>query len=622
MNNINNRMRIGKTAVLCLLLLAVSIDYINAQSRYNLSFQEIDSINFKWVSSTRLLLRTDSSALVNGKYPLVIEQKNDNHSPYVSLLKVDFQQSFLLPDTLENANIKISINNKCLNMEKLLLKVISLNKHQEIISTDSVDINNSEQWRKKTLTFGLKNAKFLVVGLDGYSPNFQDKPSKLYLDRISIELNNQDIEQISGIDYLESCKPMRLSKDIVVSDSLNADFINNIRLPDTRIIALGETVHGSSSITECVLNIIKENILNNNCRCVILEEDMSMLLKLNLYVSGKLPEKSKDDIEKDLSGIHFNKNTLLCFLSWLREYNQHTKGSKVRLWGMDSIFLYERNALFDYFYAFYDIKYNEVFYPILENIKSLNFKQAILDVTTQSGILENVMGKEEFEKFMYVLEFYKCCIDKGKSPIDSYLSLRNRDYYMFCNIDYFLMNHVDKDDKVFMYSHYGHAKKNAHIWVKFPDCYTAGYYLKKKYQDQYAVVGVTIGKGEITTRNNYDADKFHTFMLDCSSKSSLEAMYMMMNKKYVYNLTDYLPTSIYRIKSIGNRMLHKEEFYDAVKDGADAFTFIRDSLGFTVHEDETFDSFYIDKYIQRRRIMQQLQKDNNLIGNENNNKPL
>lgn len=608
-------MRIGKTTVLCLLLLAVSIDCINAQSRYNLNFQGVDSINLKWVSSTRLLLRTDSSALVNGKYPLVLEQKNDNHSPYVSLLKVDLQQTFLLSDTLENANIKISINNKCLNMEKLFLKVISLNKHQEIVSTDSVDINNSEQWRKKTLAFGLKNAKFLVVGLDGYSPDFQDKPSKLYLDRISIELNNQDIEQISGIDYLEACKPMKLSKDIVVSDSLNADFINNIRLPDTRIIALGETVHGSSSITECVLNIIKENILNNNCRCVILEEDMSMLLKLNLYVSGKLPEKSINDIEKDLSGIHFNKNTLLCFLSWLREYNQRTKGTKVRLWGMDSIFLYERNALFDYFYAFYDIKYNEVFYPILENIKSLNFKQAILDVTTRSGILENVMGKEEFEKFMYVLEFYKCSSDKGNSPIDSYLSLRNRDYFMFRNIDYFLMNHVAKDEKVIMYSHYGHVEKNVTLWVKFPELSSVGYYLNKKYQDQYAVVGIAVGKGEITTRNNYDADKFHTYKLDFPSKSSLEAMYMMMNKKYVYNLTDYLPANIYRIKSIGNRMLHKEEFYDAVKDGADAFTFIRDSLGFTDHEDDTFDSFYIDKYIQRRRIMQQLQKDNNLISN-------
>lgn len=609
-------MLIGKTAVLCLLLLAVSIDYINAQSRYNLNFQEVDSINLKWVSSTRLLLRTDSSALVNGKYPLVLEQKNDNHSPYVSLLKVDFQQSFLLPDTLENANIKISINNKCLNMEKLLLKVISLNKHQEIISTDSVDINNSEQWRKKTLTFGLKNAKFLVVGLDGYSPNFQDKPSKLYLDWISIKLNNQDIEQISGIDYLESCKPMKLSKDIVVSDSLNAEFINNIRLPDKRIIALGETVHGSAEVSECVFNIIKENILNNNCRSVILEEDMSMLLKMNLYVNGRLPEKSIDDIKKDMSGTHIKINALLRFLSWLREYNQQTKDSKVSLWGMDSMFLYERNALFDYFYAFYEIEYHEIFYPILEHIKSLNFTQAILDTTAQSDILKNIMGKEEFHKFMYVLVFYKSSSDKSKSAIGDYLFLRNRDYYMFRNIDYFLMNHVAKDEKVIIYSHYGHAEKNVTLWVKFPELSSVGYYLNKKYQDQYAVVGIAVGKGEITTRKNYDADKFHTYKLDFPSNSSLEGLYMMMNRNYIYNLTDYLPANIYRAKNIGNRIfLQEKEFYDAVKNSADAFIFIRESHGFTDHQNETFDSFYIDKYIQRRRIMQQLKKDNNLISN-------
>lgn len=611
-------MLIEKITILYILLSFISIDYINAQSKFNLNFQVVDSLNFRWGSSTLLLQRIDSSALEHGKYPIVLESKDKNTTPYFSLLKVDLQQTFLLPDSLENANIKISVNNKCLNMEKLFLKFISLNKHQEIICTDSVDINNSEQWIKKTLVLDLKGAKFFVVGLDGYSPNYQEKPSKLYLDRISILLNNQDIESISGIDYLESCKPMNLSKDIVVSDSLNAEFINNIRLPDKRIIALGETVHGSAEISECVFNIIKENILNNNCRSVILEEDMSMLLKMNLYVNGRLPEKSINDIKKDMSGIHININALLRFLSWLREYNQHTKGAKLRLWGMEPTLLYERNALFDYFYAFYEKEHYDIFYPILENIKSLNYKQAILDTTTQSAMLEKIMGKEELQKFMYVLEFYKTSSDKIKSPINDYLFRRKRDYYMFRNIDYFLINHVAKNEQVIIYSHYSHVEKNAILWMNFPELSYVGYYLNKKYKNQYGVIGVTIGKGKITTRDNYNKDRFDTCELDLPSKSSLEAMYMMMGKKYIYNLTDYLPASIYRIKSIGNRMwLHKQEFYDVVKNGADAFIFIRDSHGFTDYQNETFDSFYIDKYIQRKRIMQQLKKDNYLIYNEN-----
>lgn len=596
-----------RSTFLCFLILSFHLGALNAQDKYNLEFRNM--MNFKWFTNVNPVSRIDSSVLIHNKYPMVFEQEKDNLYSFMGqvLLTPDIRQTFLLPDSLKNACVKISINNKCLNMEKLLLRVIGLNKHQEVALADSIDINNAEQWTVKSLRLNLSDTKFLMVGIDGYSPAFQQKPSKLYLDRITITLNDQDIGEIGGIDNLAPHASTRFYPELIVADSITSKFIQQTLLPNKRIIALGETVHGSVEIAECAFNIIKENILNNNCRCVMLEEDMSMLLKMNLFVSEKLPEESLEDIEKDMSVTLINKNALLHFLSWLRKYNHDTSTGKVRLWGFESQWTYTRNALFDYFYAFYDTKHKSIFYPMLEYLKSLNFKQALTLATAQATTLENLMGKDEYQMFLYILGFQNQERSESYNPIDSHLFLKKRDYYMYRNVDYFLQHHLQANEKVLIYTHYGHAQKKEELRTIFPVLLPLGYYLAQKYKDDYGVIGITIGEGEITSRSNEARGEFTTYKLTPASTSLLEKLFINANKEYIYFPTQCLPDDIYMIRYIGNRVrTETQEIYNAVKECADGFVFIRHSHGFTNHENGKFDPDYLYKYIHRKKILQQI----------------
>lgn len=607
MNQCPTQVRVS--GLLCFLILFFYFGNLNAQDKYNLDFRNI--VDFKWFTNANLIIRVDSSVLIHNKYPMVLEQEKNNPFPVLGLplLTPDMRQIFLLPDFLKNACIEIAINNKCFNMERLLLRVIGLNECQEIAFSDSVNINNVEQWTEKLLKLKLRDAKFIIVGLDGYSSNFQKKPPKLYLDRIKILLNDQPIEEIASINKLDPYKPIESYCGLLTTDSINTNFIQKIILPNKRIIALGETVHGSAEIAESVFNIIKENILNNNCRCVMIEEDMSMLLKMDLFVNGMLSEKSLEDIEKDMNGIHINTNALLHFLSWLRKYNHEKPNNKVHLWGIEPQLSFARNALFDYFYAFYNVEYRSLFSQMLECLKSVNYKQAFVLATTQSATLIDIMGKDEYEKFLYVLDFQNQLENESQNAVDGYLSVRKREYYMFKNVDYFLRHNLQRNEKVIIYTHYGHAQKKEQLRTIFPVIFPLGYYLTQKYKDSYGVVGITIGEGEIATRSNEVQDEFISYKVTPSSASSLERLFMDVKKEYIYCPSQYLPNDIYLIRSIGNGVWKEHpDIYNVVKKCADGFVFIRQSHGFV---NDKFDLNYLYKYIRRRKILQQLQKENN-----------
>lgn len=608
------------SGLLCVLILFFICRNLNAQDKYNLEFRNI--VDFKWFTNVNFIIRVDSSVLIYDKYPMVLEQEKNNPFPVLGLplLTPDIRQTFLLPDSLKNACIEISINNKCFNMERLLLRVIGLSECQEIAFSDSVNISNVEQWTEKLLKLKLRDIKFLIVGLDGYSPNFQKKPSKLYLDRIKILLNDQPIEEIASINKLDSYKPIESYCGLLVADSINKNFIQKTLLPNKRIIALGETVHGSAEIAECVFNIIKENILNNNCRCVMIEEDISMLLKMNLFVNEILPEKSLEEIKKDMDGIHLNTNALLHFLSWLRKYNHEMPANKVSLWGIESQLNFARNALFDYFYTFYDVEYKSIFCQMLEFLRSLNYRQAFVLATAQSAVLMDVMGKDEYEKFLYVLDFQNQLKNESQNAVDGYLSVRKRDFYMFKNVDHFLQHNLQENEKVIIYTHFGHAQKKEQLRTIFPIIFPLGYYLAQKYKDSYGVVGITIGEGEITTRSNEAQGEFIAYKLTPSSASSLEKLFMDIKKEYIYCPSQCLLNDIYLIRHIGNSVWKEQpEIYNVVKKCVDGLVFIRHSRGFI---NDKFDSNYLYKYIQRRKILQQLQENNNSMDYENKNRPL
>jgi len=120
------------------------------QSKYNLDFRTTDISNIKWESNNIPCLTIDSIELINGKNPLLIKQcPNFSTNPFSNQLIVYWYQPFILPDKNYSDEEKgiIEINNKCSNIYELNLVLFGFDKYENIVYSDSVNINN-DSWSK------------------------------------------------------------------------------------------------------------------------------------------------------------------------------------------------------------------------------------------------------------------------------------------------------------------------------------------------------------------------------------------------------------------------------------------------------------------------------------------
>ena len=108
---------------------------------------------------------------------------------------------------------------------------------------------------------------------------------KLYLDKIEIKIGGKDINE----GPLPSTPIMaNLKKSEIISLSLS-DTNSFKRIPEIgnhKIVALGETIHGSESINEAAVELIKYQVLHNQCRFILLELPTEQSLYWNRYIQG------------------------------------------------------------------------------------------------------------------------------------------------------------------------------------------------------------------------------------------------------------------------------------------------------------------------------------------------
>ena len=98
--------------------------------KYNLFFSYNKESDFIWHKGDKLLMRIDSTALVNDKYPLCIEQSPSIHKfLHASPLLVLFFQDFLIPDDIDN-EARFILYAKTKNLATCMLKGIRIGKNE------------------------------------------------------------------------------------------------------------------------------------------------------------------------------------------------------------------------------------------------------------------------------------------------------------------------------------------------------------------------------------------------------------------------------------------------------------------------------------------------------------
>jgi hypothetical protein len=580
--------------------------------RFNLEFDYSDSVNFVWSLSSPKSPQIDSTELIDSKYPVYFEAdklyKGIPDDINIWYLKIELYQKFVIPPQVCNGKVfEISINNKCIGMDSLKLKISGVDKYGNIVKTESLDINNKAGWKLKSLKTHFDSIQYFTVSLLGTGillPQDKEKTvPKLYLDKISISIGGRDINQIDEINNPASWRKEILNPDNIYPISAQySNIIKDIGLDKKKIIAIGETLHGSGSINEIAFLMAKNAIIYNNCKLILMELGLSSSLKLNLFLQGILPESEISNIWEEGRNTHVSNPIFTNFLLWLREYNK-TFDRKIFLLGLLDTYEFIESPLYDYIFPFFSNENEDILLPLLNHLHKKELKEASNIVKTNTDRLKHLLGKNGFFFFNHVLENLSE-IEAGKKQFD----YDTYDYYMWMNANTFISSYLQKNETAFIYAHYGHVKKKE---GKHEDLnsLTMGNYLENEYRNDYSVIGITVGSGSITTRE-LASPEFVTTNLEIMDSGSFEGICMEQKDTCFYYPSNKLLHNIYIIRNIGNRGLYSNnKLYSLLEANADGFIFIRNSNSF--NDDYPYNENYLwNKGVKRAAFLKAMQGTN------------
>ena len=480
--------------------------------------------------------------------------------------RVVLREKILLPyGNFKNGLITLTFKGE--NLKQADLIVTGYDAYENIISIDTLNAlsrNKTTSWQTNKKTFPLENTVFLGLavvaeGIDstyhqfnqGFSYNAYghiDSTCTQYflMDNIELFLDGTPIDKFP-LD--ERFKPLSInSTDIVPLSFDNERLYAGIpELKTKRIIAIGESCHGSESMSKTVVQMIKYQVKNNNCKLIVLERMGEAMLLFNRFIQGTQCIDLDDIIEPAtyllLSNPQFKE---LCL--WLQEYNA-TTDEKVWLLGMDhSWIVTERKIMI----ADYLLTINEEL-----NLPFINEICAdLLDKKHQSG---QQNAEKNYNLWLMNKKYLRLYIDQREIElIDYYLSklpthslngsmgdIREqlqRDSLMSENLRFFTDLICYNNESILVNAHFGHTNNINEVLFSLP---SFGYYAKKIFKDDYYIIGMFSEKGVCLTDDET--------VLSPPVENSLEYYLSKIDENYFYLPTSDMKDNYVSVRYLGTR---------------------------------------------------------------------
>ncbi|WP_163264462.1 erythromycin esterase family protein [Dysgonomonas sp. 216] len=488
---------------------------------------------------------------------------------------------------------KVSILNKCKNIDKATLRVLGRNLNDQLIYEDSLDINTKNCLTKRELKFPLSDIDQITILIEAFGDTICDintlEDQYICIEETKINFRGEEYD-IAKCDTQGS-----LNTDFIspVSENWEGDssrFIQSNAVNDflgtKQIIGIGETLHGSESLNKFAFEFIKDQIINNNCGYVLVELPIDMAMTFNMYVQGQITGEAMKYLHQNFKNyIHISDSVFFDFLQWLRAYNENTT-KKVLFWGVDKDHrLMGHSYCFDYLFAVF--KSNRVngqkLLPLLKLVH--NFKEDYNSIFSyidrNEAMLNEILGKQNLKLFIYTFRQYLDNLSiyyDTKREREKYAQIAFRDKLLFKNFRFLQENFVSDDRKILIYYHYGHLNKiNSAPSRSF--VLSFGYYLNKEFSEKYASIAITTGKG--SRMNEQTSVSYYIEELESPPFCSFE--YRALNSQYdnFYYPSDRINdniTSMRLLFSHGPKTKHKQfEYYPSIKNRVDGILFIKNS---------------------------------------------
>lgn len=568
--------------IICFIVISFFATAINSNAqnlvqRYDLNFQGFNECSWDWLSYKKNCTGILDALSQKNAIPVLKLTYDSRYG--VNDMEFILSKSIILPETKDKVcDVTLALKNNS-NLP-IVFKLTGIDNDESIIFEREISIEDYSKWTKGKISLPTVNIEAINIDIK-YKGN-KDEKQIVWLKNIGIHISPNDVDR-------KETTVNKLDPNLVVNladkDSLN--FLNDIQaVKGKKIIGLGENVHGSLTIGTARLQFLKHLILKQQCKLVLLERSLDASLLFDLYVQGKIAEKS--DVLDQYLRLGMDYQVMKEFLKWLRLYNI-TAENKVHIFGVDNTGIGDRIGLMDYHLGLLEQEKGEFY---IKKVKEDKIKDILEFIKTDTTV-KQLLDEKSYTYYLNLLseKFSKNFSDRAN----------DREPAMFKRVAFLDSLFTKSEEKTVILAHAVHLQK-IKILNQSDRYDVLGNLLKEKYGDKYYALDFNFGGGSFIQDSCSIFYKLITDTLGPLPKNSFEYVASQTGSDYFFYPSKYLDKKINTTAYILRSGKNKNHFkFASLQDRFDGFVFLKKSEPFIDIENEPFS--YGLKFFDARRAV-------------------
>lgn len=453
------------------------------------------------------------------------------------------KQKGVLGKSFENPfgeNTPVDVHLKYQTRDCLYSQLVAFffNQDAELTGSDTLLLPQTAEWAEISAEIQTKKCDFLTLVFESQGLN----------DKLPGVLSVQELTLSAAGEALSATKERKVCP-IGTADIQTGEGLLSSPLMGKKILALGETVHGTETLGNLALSLMKERVLHHGSKLLLFELPVEFTLALNRYIKNdKRFDQSYTDIGHRLRGSLLT-DSILSFFDWVKAYNA-THNNEVSLYGVDfsPIHLHGEVDICNFLYTL-----NHKRIPTMDTLCSalLNKDSKADEILRQLKANEEV--RQELTEMEYNLLLY--CFSNWDTR-NSFMRFGMRDDVMAAITQKLVTLSASPNATTTMYLHFGHASyhwtgQSDRSFVYFPDIRSMGQQLKAHYADDYVCLALTCFEGKATSGEQHI---FKTQPLKDAPENSIEYQMSKKGKAVSFLPVSGIPANCtYYMRHLGNR---------------------------------------------------------------------
>ena len=458
----------------------------------------------------------------------------------------------------QGAEVTASIRYKTLNCERAYITLNSIGAGEQVLKSDTIELPLTEEWKEVSKKVKIKDAYLLNVFIEavGSELAFNNiRVSAFKLEANGTQLKNETAPKSNNTSLKKS--------DVMVLNGVDFGKIPSVQ---SRIMGIGETVHGSKTLGRMAFDIIKERIIKQGCNLVLHEYPLEYSFYVNRYIKND-PRFKLQDIERYMEGNLSSEHTI-DFIKWLRAYNS-AHNNRVSFWGIDieSLDIASSVDLSEFVKTLCSKRETPETDSIVKRLLNWETNEDdSLQLTKADGAVGKWLTADE-------RQILKLCLQLNKESSETYERLTNRDETMaktaFALIDILASNGA----KATIYGHFMHLNYLVGGDMKELNNYSVGHRMRAKYKDDYQAIALCTYEGR--TLNCLTDKSIGAAQLVKAPEGSIENTLQSMGHNMAYLPAERLNnTDVLTMRVLGNTNDNNQFFYFIPKARVDGILFV------------------------------------------------